>query len=84
MHILWWVVVGLIAGWATGKIMRGSGYGVVIDILLGIAGSLTGGFLMRLVGDASQGGLLHSILVAMGGAVILTVLSRLFFRVAWA
>jgi uncharacterized membrane protein YeaQ/YmgE (transglycosylase-associated protein family) len=84
MHILWWVVVGLIAGWATGKIMRGSGYGVLVDILLGIAGSLTGGFLMRSLGYASQGGLLYTILVAMGGAVILTFLARLFFRVAWA
>ena len=38
MHFLWWIIVGLIAGWATGKIMRGSGYGTLMDIVIGIAG----------------------------------------------
>ena len=49
MHILWWIIVGLIAGWATGKIMKGSGYVALADILLGIAGALVGGFIMRAV-----------------------------------
>jgi uncharacterized membrane protein YeaQ/YmgE (transglycosylase-associated protein family) len=84
MHILWWAVVGLIAGWATGHIMRGSGYGALMDIALGIAGSLMGGFLMRSLGYASQGGLLYSIIVAIGGAVILTAVARFFLRVARA
>ena len=84
MHILWWIVVGLVAGWATGKIMRGSGYGVLMDIVLGIAGALIGGFLMQSLGYASQGGLLYTIVVAIGGAVILTVVARFFFRVARA
>jgi uncharacterized membrane protein YeaQ/YmgE (transglycosylase-associated protein family) len=84
MHILGWVVVGLIAGWATGQIMRGAGNGVFMDIALGITGSLIGGFLMRSMGYASQGGLLYNILVAIGGAVILTVVARFFFRVARA
>ncbi len=42
--------VGLIAGWATGQIMKGWGYGVGMDILLGIAGAIFGGFIMRLAG----------------------------------
>ena len=84
MHILWWAVVGLIAGWATGHIMRGSGYGAVVDIALGIAGSLMGGFLVRSLGFASQGGLLYSIIVAIGGAVTLTAIARFFLRVARA
>jgi uncharacterized membrane protein YeaQ/YmgE (transglycosylase-associated protein family) len=84
MHILWWIVVGLVAGWATGKIMRGSGYGAVMDIVIGIAGALLGGFLMRSLGYASQGGLLYTIVVAIGGAVILTAVARFFFRVARA
>ncbi len=84
MHILWWALIGLIAGWATGQIMRGYGYGVLTDIALGITGSLLGAFLLRSMGYASRGGLLYSILVAMGGAVILTVVFRLFFRVARA
>ena len=84
MHILWWIVVGLVGGWATGQIMRGSGYGVLMDIVLGIAGALIGGFLMQSLGYASQGGLLYTIVVAIGGAVILTVVARFLFRVARA
>jgi len=41
--IIWWVVVGLIAGWAAGRIMKGGGYGVIADILLGIVGGIIGG-----------------------------------------
>jgi uncharacterized membrane protein YeaQ/YmgE (transglycosylase-associated protein family) len=84
MNILWWAVVGLIAGWATGQIMNGSGYGVFMDILLGLAGSLNGWYLMRLMGYAQQGGLLYNIIVAIGGAVILTFVARFFLRVARA
>ena len=77
MHFLWWIIVGLIAGWATGKIMRGAGYGVFVDILLGIAGAIVGGFIMRSVGFAGQGGMIYTILVALGGAIVLTALVRL-------
>ena len=84
MHILWWLVVGLVAGWATGQIMKGSGYGVLMDIAIGIAGALLGGFLIQSLGYASQGGLLYTIVVAIGGAVILTAVARFFFRVARA
>ena len=84
MHILWWAIAGLIAGWATGQIMKGSGYGVAMDIVLGIAGSLNGWYLMRLMGYARQGGLLYTLIVAIGGAVILTVVARFFSKVARA
>lgn len=77
MVILWWVIVGLIAGWATGKIMKGGGYGVGMDILLGIAGAIVGGFLVRLFGFNSSGGLIFTIVVAIIGAVLLTWAVRL-------
>ena len=77
MHLLWWIIVGLIAGWATGKIMRGSGHGVIFDILIGIAGALVGGWIMRAVGFRGQGGFIYTVLVAIGGAVILTWIYRL-------
>ena len=77
MHLLWWLLVGLVAGWATGKIMRGSGYGVVIDIVLGIVGAIIGGAIMSSLGFAGQGGTIYTILVAIGGAVILTAIIRL-------
>jgi uncharacterized membrane protein YeaQ/YmgE (transglycosylase-associated protein family) len=79
MTFLWWIIVGLIAGWATGKIMRGSGRGVFADILIGIAGAIVGGWLMRVFGFHGHGGMLYTILVAIGGAIILTWLYRLIF-----
>jgi uncharacterized membrane protein YeaQ/YmgE (transglycosylase-associated protein family) len=80
MHLLWWIVVGLIAGWATGKIMRGSGYGPFIDIVIGILGAIVGGWIMRAVGFRGQGGTLYTVLVAIGGAILLTWLSRFILR----
>lgn len=77
MQILWWIIVGLIAGWATGKIMRGTGYGALMDIVLGIVGAIVGGWIMRAVGFRGHGGIVYTILVAIGGAVILTWLYRL-------
>jgi uncharacterized membrane protein YeaQ/YmgE (transglycosylase-associated protein family) len=82
MHILWWLMVGLISGWATGKIMRGAGYGVLGDIVLGIVGAMIGGFVMRWMGYAGEGGFLYTIGVAIGGAVILNVVFRLLTRKA--
>jgi uncharacterized membrane protein YeaQ/YmgE (transglycosylase-associated protein family) len=78
MHgIIWWILVGLIAGWLTGKVMRGSGFGVIGDIAIGILGALAGGFLFSHLGFAGSGGLFYSIFVAFLGAVILTWLFRL-------
>jgi uncharacterized membrane protein YeaQ/YmgE (transglycosylase-associated protein family) len=74
--LLYTIVVGLIAGWAGGKIMKGSGYGVLMDILLGIAGGLFGGFVLRLFGFYTTGGLLPTILVAILGAVLLVAIAR--------
>jgi hypothetical protein len=44
MFILWWIIVGLIAGWLTGKIMSGGGYGPIMDIVVGVIGAVVGGF----------------------------------------
>lgn len=77
MVFLWWLIVGLIAGFLAGKIMKGSGYGTLADIVLGIVGAFVGGFLMRLVGFAGAGGLIYTILVATLGAVILIWVVRL-------
>jgi len=80
MQILWWIIVGLVAGWATGKIMKGAGYGVFMDIVIGIAGAIIGGFLMRSLGFVGRGGMIYTILVAIGGAVILTAVVRFFTK----
>ena len=77
MFIIWWIIVGLIAGFITGKLMKGSGYGAAMDIVVGIVGAILGGFIMRLVGFAGEGGMIYTILVAILGAVILTWIIRL-------
>ncbi len=77
MVVLWWIIVGLIAGWATGKLMRGSGYGAIADIALGIVGAIVGGFIMRALGFSGQGGMIYTIIVAVVGACLLTLLFRL-------
>jgi uncharacterized membrane protein YeaQ/YmgE (transglycosylase-associated protein family) len=73
--LIWWIIVGLIAGWLAGKIMKGSGYGTLGDILLGMVGAIVGGWIMRILGFLG-GGLIYSIVVATLGAVLLIWLSR--------
>ena len=75
--IIWWIVVGLIAGWVAGKIMKGGGYGVIADIVLGMFGAIIGGWVVGLLGFGG-GGLIWSILVAILGAVILIWITRFF------
>jgi len=75
--MLWWIVVGLIAGWATGKIMKGSGYGAILDIVLGLVGSFIGERIALALGFSPAGGMLYTILIAILGAVILVALVRL-------
>ena len=74
-----WLIVELalcaLAGWATGQIMKGGGYGLLVDILLGIAGGWIGGFLLgRFV---MGGGLLGEFLIRLVGAIVLVALVRL-------
>ena len=77
MHLLWWILVGLVAGWLTGKIMKGGGYGFFLDIILGIVGAVVGGYIARAIGISPEGGLIYTILIALGGAVIVVFLFRL-------
>jgi uncharacterized membrane protein YeaQ/YmgE (transglycosylase-associated protein family) len=80
MGIILWILAGLIAGWLTGKIMKGSGYGFIVDILLGIAGAILGGFIARHLGLDPSGGFIYSTLIAVGGAIILVAIIRLIKR----
>lgn len=72
---VYWIIVGLIAGWLAGKVMKGGGYGVLMDIVLGILGALVGGWVFGLLG-LHAGGLIGSIIVAFVGAVILVWIAR--------
>jgi uncharacterized membrane protein YeaQ/YmgE (transglycosylase-associated protein family) len=73
--LIWWIVVGLIAGFLAGKVMKGGGFGVLMDIVVGIAGAILGGFVFGLLG-IHAGGLIGSIVVAFVGAVILIWIVR--------
>jgi uncharacterized membrane protein YeaQ/YmgE (transglycosylase-associated protein family) len=79
MGILSWIVVGLIAGWLAGVVMKGGGFGVIGDIIVGILGGLLGGWLgtsvLHIAADVN-GINLESILVAFGGAVVLIIILR--------
>ena len=76
MGIIWWILVGLVAGWATGKIMKGSGYGFIFDVILGIVGAVVGGFIAGHLG-LGGGGMIYTILVAIAGAILVVFLFRL-------
>jgi uncharacterized membrane protein YeaQ/YmgE (transglycosylase-associated protein family) len=77
MGFLAWIVVGLIAGWLAGQVMKGGGYGVVVDIILGLLGGILGGWIFGQLGIWSGGGMIGSIIVAFVGAVILVWITRL-------
>jgi len=79
--MIYWIVVGLIAGWLAGLVMKGGGYGVFVDIILGILGGILGGWLFGRLGIWPAGGLLGSVIVAFIGAVILVGITRLVKRV---
>ena len=74
--LIWFLLIGLIAGWLAGQVMRGGGYGVVGDMIVGVIGALLGGWLFGVLG-ISAGGLIGSLIVAFVGAVLLIFLLRL-------
>src|ERR1700693_3429113 len=76
--ILGWIVIGLIAGWLAGKISRGEGYGCLTDIILGLVGSLLGGWIFMRLGILG-GGFIYSLAAATLGAVILVSIVHLIF-----
>ncbi len=77
--IIAWIIIGVLAGWLTGKIMKGSGFGFLMDMVVGLVGALIGGFISSHLGFGGIGehGLIISIVIAVIGAVLLTWVVRL-------
>jgi uncharacterized membrane protein YeaQ/YmgE (transglycosylase-associated protein family) len=75
MEFVWFILVGLVAGWLAGMLVKGGGFGVVGDLVVGVVGALLGGYLFGLFG-LSAGGLVGSIVVATVGAIVLIVILR--------
>ena len=80
MEFIWFILVGLVAGWLAGQLVKGGGFGVIGDIVVGVLGALLGGFLFSSLGVPLGGGLLGSIIVATIGAVLLIFVLRLIKR----
>lgn len=75
--LIGWIFLGLIAGWLTGKITRGAGFGCIGDVLIGMIGAILGGWIFSRLGIFG-GGFLFSLAAAVVGAVILVSVARLF------
>jgi uncharacterized membrane protein YeaQ/YmgE (transglycosylase-associated protein family) len=71
MNFIWYVLIGLCAGWLAGQLVKCGGFGVVGDIVVGVIGALLGGYLFSLLGVSAGGGLLGSLVVATIGAIVL-------------
>lgn len=78
--ILAWLLIGAIAGWLAGVVMRGGGFGLLTDIAIGIVGAFVGGWLSGVLGISLGGGLIASIVTATLGAIVLLFVVRLFRR----
>lgn len=77
--LIWFLLIGLIAGWLAGKVVRGGGFGVIGDMIVGVIGAFLGGWLFGVLG-ISAGGLIGSLITAFVGAVVLILLLRVIRR----
>ncbi|MEZ7829622.1 MAG: GlsB/YeaQ/YmgE family stress response membrane protein [Brachymonas denitrificans] len=80
MELLYFLLIGLIAGWLAGLLVKGGGFGIVGDMVMGVLGAFLGGFLFNSLGLSAGGGMLGSIIVATIGAIVLILLLRLIRR----
>jgi uncharacterized membrane protein YeaQ/YmgE (transglycosylase-associated protein family) len=76
------IIIGLLAGWITGMVMKGGGYGIIGDLILGLIGALVGGWLSGLLlgVDLTSGFNITSLIVSVIGAVLVVVIYRLITR----
>lgn len=78
--ILIWILVGAIAGWLAGLVVRGFGFGLVGNIIIGIIGAFLGGWLFGVMGVAIGAGIINAIFTAFIGAVVLLLIVRVVKR----
>jgi len=78
MNWLWFILIGLVAGWLAGRIVKGSGSGFLLNIVIGVIGSVLGGWLFGLMGVGS-GSILWSLIAATFGAIVLLLIIGLIF-----
>jgi uncharacterized membrane protein YeaQ/YmgE (transglycosylase-associated protein family) len=76
MNFVWFLLIGGLAGWLAGKIMKGGGFGILGDIVVGIVGGILGGWLFGLFGLSADGSLIGALVTAVVGAIVLIALVR--------
>jgi len=77
MSFIYFIIIGGIAGWLAGKIMKGGGFGLIMNIVLGIIGSMVGGWVFNFLGLSTDGGTIGSLVTALVGAVLILYVARL-------
>ncbi len=77
-NLLWFSIVGVVAGFLAGLLMKGKGFGVIVNLIVGVLGAILGGWLFGILGLSFGGGILGSLITAFLGAVILLYLIKLF------
>lgn len=80
MGLLWFLIIGLLAGWLAGMLVRGGGFGIVGDLVVGVVGAFLGGFLFSSLSISGGGGFIGSLVVATIGAIVLLIIVRLIKR----
>lgn len=77
MELIWYVLIGLVAGWLAGQVMKGGGFGALGDIIVGMFGAVLGGVIFDILGLSAGGGRLGSLIIATIGAVVFLLVLRL-------
>ncbi len=80
MNILIWIISGIVAGWLTGLVMRGRGFGLLGDLIIGLLGGLLGGWLFGFLGIVATS-LVGQVIIAFLGGVVLVAIVRALRRV---
>jgi len=77
MAFIYFIIIGAIAGWLAGKIMKGGGFGLIMNMVLGIIGGVVGGWVFSLLGISAGNDLIGSLVTAVAGAVLILYVGRL-------
>ena len=79
MGFIWYIIIGIVAGFLAGKVMRGGGFGFIINLLLGILGGVLGGWVFALLGLAATG-IIGSLITSVVGAILFLWIASFFSR----
>ena len=79
MNFIWYILIGIVSGFVAGKLMRGGGFGLIVNLMVGIIGGVRGGWLFSLIG-ITAGGIIGSLITSVIGAIVLLWIVGLISR----